>query len=291
MIDGRRYRTVSPEEAQRWVAEGEVTVLDVRTPDEYQRLGHIPGAILLPVNLTPAAAATLPRNGKPLLVCCEHGVRSAMAADLLARAGLENVSDLSGGMSCWSGPREHSPGTPYGPIGPASWLVENADLLGQGGNALDLACGRGRNALVLAAAGLSVRAIDRDPENIASLRITAERLDLPVQVEALDLEADGVSLDRGVFDLVVGIHYLHRPLFPALMEALRPGGLLLYETFTVDQAEHGHPKNPAFLLRHGELRELVAPLKVLRERDGEFDGRRVAGIVARSPAPTGRGNS
>jgi hypothetical protein len=70
-------------------------------------------------------------------------------------------------------------------------------------------------------------------------------------------------------------------LFPALARALRPGGVLVYETFTVDQAARGKPSNPRFLLQHGELPALVAPLHVLFEREGEFDGGMVAGVIAR----------
>jgi hypothetical protein len=62
-----------------------------------------------------------------------------------------------------------------------------------------------------------------------------------------------------------------------------PGGLLLYETFTVDQARRGRPTNPAFLLEHGELPGLVAPLNVVRQRDGDFEGRSVAGVAAVRP--------
>ena len=68
------------------------------------------------------------------------------------------------------------------------------------------------------------------------------------------------------------------------MRALSVGGRLFYETFTVDQAERGHPKNPHFLLRPGELRSLVAPLRVLRYREGEFGGRCLASVVAEPQA-------
>ena len=85
------------------------------------------------------------------------------------------------------------------------------------------------------------------------------------------------------YDLVLVFHYLHRPLFPALVRALAPGGLLLYETFTAEQALRGKPKNPDFLLEPGELRKSVASLVVLREREGEFEGRMVAGVAARKP--------
>jgi hypothetical protein len=61
--------------------------------------------------------------------------------------------------------------------------------------------------------------------------------------------------------------------------------VLLYETFTQRQRERGHPRNPAFLLADGELRRLVAPLSVLREREGEFGGRFIASVAARKSLP------
>ena len=167
---------------------------------------------------------------------------------------------------------------------PSSWLIQNVDLLpGRDSLALDVACGAGRNALFLAAAGLRVRAADRDAEALGLLEASAARLALPVTVEMLDLERPAADLGAAAYVLIVVTHYLHRPLFAALRRALAPGGVLIYETFTVDQASMGHPRNPAFLLEHGELQRLVAPLAILRERDGEFEGRRVAGVAARAP--------
>ncbi len=275
---------VVPAEAERLVREGAVRVLDVRTPEEYEGLGHIPGAMLLPVDVIPCAPATLSREGRPLLVCCEHGIRSAFAARFLAQAGYDGVRHMAGGMSCWSGPRDRTPWDPRQGLGPSSWLLENADLLPRGGRALDLACGSGRHALLLAAAGLRVRAVDGDAGKIATLRATGERLGLPLQAEVLDLGASGVDLGEEVYDLILGIQYLHRPLFPAIRRALARGGCLLYETFTVDQAARGKPTNPDFLLKPGELRRLAEPLEVLRERQGEYEGRMVAGVVARRAA-------
>ena len=77
--------------------------------------------------------------------------------------------------------------------------------------------------------------------------------------------------------------YLHRPLFPSLQAALKAGGLLLYETFTTAQADAGHPTNPEFLLEEGELTRLVAPLDIVRQREGEFDGAHVAAVAALKP--------
>lgn len=168
--------------------------------------------------------------------------------------------------------------SPWG--APAAWLIENADLLPRGGKVLDVACGRGRHALWLAGAGFDVHAIDRDPEKIDFLQATAERLHLSISCEVVDLETDPLPSLPGPCDAVLVFNYLHRPLMPALRDALAPGGRLFYETFTTRQAERGHPTNPAFLLNAGELPTLVAPLGVIRWREHEVDGRFVASIVA-----------
>lgn len=278
---GSDFRTIDSVEAEDLVRDGAVRVLDVRTPREYETLGHVPDAILLPVDLIACGAATLPRDGKPLLVYCEHGIRSRSAARFLAQAGIEGVLNLGGGLSRWRGPRRFAPGNPYGDSGPSSWVVANADLVPRGGRVLDLACGTGRHSLLLATAGFSVRAVDRDPEKIHLLASIAGRLQIPLRAEVLDLEDERADLGEEAFDLVVGIHYLHRPLFPSLDRTLRKDGILLYETFTREQALRGKPTNPAFLLEPGELRRLCAHLEILREREGEFEGRMVSGIVAR----------
>lgn len=176
--------------------------------------------------------------------------------------------------------------TTTAPSAPSRWLVENADLLpryvvGQPApRALDVACGRGRNALWLAAAGYETEAVDRDGEALSDLRQLAVELGLTVDARAVDLERSGVSLGEARYDLIVVTRYLHRPLFAAIRDALRPEGVLVYETFTVEQASRGRPSNPAFLLQAGELPRLVAPLHVVRQHEGEVDGAMLAGVVA-----------
>ena len=272
------YQSVGSDEARRLVEAG-AFVLDVRTPVEYAELGHIPGASLLPVDLVAAGPAVVPVDGRPVLVCCEHGVRSRQAASFLARAGVPRVWNLAGGMCEWEGPREHTPGTI---AGPSPWLLENADLLPRGGRVLDVACGRGRHALLLAAAGFRVVAVDRRPGVIDALNGIAARLDLPLEAAVLDLETGAADLGTEAYDLVLVFRYLHRPLFTAIRKALRSGGLLLYETFTIEQAQRGRPREPDFLLQPGELAERVAPLEVLRSREGEFEGQMVAAVAARA---------
>jgi SAM-dependent methyltransferase len=167
---------------------------------------------------------------------------------------------------------------------PATWLVEHAHLLPADGSALDVACGRGRHALWLAKRGLIVHAIDRNAEAIADVRRLASERALDVRTRAVDLETGSPQLPERAFDLVVVFNYLHRPLFPALVGALRPGGLLIYETFTRAQAARGKPTNPAFLLEPGELRRLVGSLEVIAEREGTFGERDIASIVAVAPS-------
>jgi SAM-dependent methyltransferase len=168
-------------------------------------------------------------------------------------------------------------------VGPSAWIIANADLLPHGGRGrvLDIACGSGRHALLLANSGFTVRAVDRDPDAIARLQEMAKVLGVDITAVVMDLEtAPPPDLGSSEYDLVVGFNYLHRPLMPALREAVKPGGRIFYETFTTRQAERGHPTNPAFLLKEGELIELMAPLSILRSREGEFDGRFIASVVA-----------
>jgi tellurite methyltransferase len=172
---------------------------------------------------------------------------------------------------------------------PTRWLVDHAHLLPLAGDAIDVACGRGRNALWLAARGFNTLAVDRDAAAIAELRDAAQQRRLPLRAEVRDLEhggpeggprPGGAAVPVAAFDVIVVVHYLHRPLFPALTAALRPGGVLVYETFTRAQALRGKPTNPAFLLTPAELPELVAPLEVIEAREGEFEGKMLASVMA-----------
>ena len=169
---------------------------------------------------------------------------------------------------------------------PARWLTDHASLLPHGAMVLDVACGTGRHALWLAAHGSSVVALDRNAIAIETLQREAAVRGLRIDATVRDLESGLHPLPRHTFDVIVVVHYLHRPLFPSLIAALRPGGLLIYETFTRAQAARGKPTNPDFLLMEGELRRLVEPLEILDWREGEFDGRDVASIVARKQVPS-----
>lgn len=117
---------------------------------------------------------------------------------------------------------------------------------------LDLACGGGRHARHLAALGYAVLAVDRDAEALAGFSASAG-----VRTEVVDLERGGWPLAGRIFGGVVVTNYLHRPLFPFLLDSLAAHGVLIYETFAAGNERFGKPSNPDFLLREGELIEVV----------------------------------
>jgi SAM-dependent methyltransferase len=172
-------------------------------------------------------------------------------------------------------------GDPLRESAPTRWLLDHEHLVPRRGQALDVACGGGRHAFWLAERGLETLAIDRDAASVALVNEEAARRRLPLRAAIVDLEEDMVQMGVDEYDVIVAVSYLHRPLFPHLRDALRPGGVLVYETFTRAQAARGRPTNPAFLLEPGELRELVSPLDVLVEREGDFEGKMVASVIAR----------
>ncbi len=150
------------------------------------------------------------------------------------------------------------------------------------GPTLDLACGRGRHALAAADLGLSVVAIDRNPDFLAALaKIQPRARDQGMgQIEILcaDLESRRLPpLEPGRFGAVLVFRYLHRPLFPWLEALVAPGGFVLYETFTLDQKQLGWgPKRDAFLLRSGELPDLFPELVVEVYEEGPSNDERSA---------------
>lgn len=148
---------------------------------------------------------------------------------------------------------------------PSPWVARFAPLVPQRRRVLDVACGSGRHARFFLAREHPVVALDRDISAIADL---ADRAG--VEIVQADLEDGAWPLDGRRFAAIVVTNYLHRPLFPRLLAALEPDGVLIYETFAVGNERFGRPRNPDFLLAPGELlRITAAKLRVVAYEHGE----------------------
>lgn len=135
---------------------------------------------------------------------------------------------------------------------PSPWIARFAPLVPPG-RVLDVAAGKGRHSRLFLDLGHPVLAIDRDIAGLGALAGTTG-----FEARANDLEVGGDALPAETFAAVVVANYLHRPLLPALVAAVAPGGWLLYETFARGNERFGKPSNPDFLLEPGELIEAVA---------------------------------
>lgn len=168
---------------------------------------------------------------------------------------------------------------------PLVLLAENAHLLPARGDALDLASGLGANALYLARRGLRTAAWDLSPKAIERLRRAAQGL--PLEAAVRDVVAAPPAPAH--YDVICIGHFLDRGLCPAIAAALRPGGLLFYQTFTRDRVDRTGPSNPAYLLAENELLHLFAGLvvRVYREEGSVGDPahglRNLCQLVAQAP--------
>ncbi|MBI3524430.1 MAG: class I SAM-dependent methyltransferase [Betaproteobacteria bacterium] len=165
-------------------------------------------------------------------------------------------------------------------MNPSAWVSRYAPLITSGGKVLDLACGSGRHARLLAGLGYSVEAVDSDAGALAGLRGQAR-----ITTRCADLEDGPWPYGGRVFAGIVVVNYLWRPLLPQILAALDQGGMLIYETFMVGNERYGKPSNPAYLLRTGELLDVVRNrLAVLAFEQGEVS--RAAGTSGDEGADT-----
>ena len=164
-------------------------------------------------------------------------------------------------------------------MNPAQFLIANIDLLPKG-RVLDVAMGRGRNALYLSRLGFDVEGIDISGEAVSAALEAAENVGLKLKASVADLEG-GYRIEKDAYDVIICFNYLYRALIPQIKDGVRPGGLVVYETYTVDQARFGRPKNPDYLLKYNELLDMFREFRVLMYREGILENSKaVAGIIA-----------
>jgi SAM-dependent methyltransferase len=184
------------------------------------------------------------------------------------------------------------------PSEPASIVRELLPLLPRG-PALDIACGTGRHALFLAARGQHVTGVDYSGVALEVLEVHARSTHISVRrhdrfhvaarpgqdgLELIHANLEETQLPERCYDLILCVQYLQRALFPQLIQALRPEGVLLMETFTSAQLEFpGGLRNPDYLLETGELRGAFPELRVLFYRELRA-GVGIASLVAKKRA-------
>jgi tellurite methyltransferase len=133
---------------------------------------------------------------------------------------------------------------------------------------LDIATGKGRNAIFLAERGFEVVGIDISPIALAEAQRCAKQKSLAIAWQEADLEQ--IELPPLRYDLVLNFNYLQRSLIAQIKNTLTPGGWVIFETYLIDQQAVGDPKNPDYLLAHNELLELFRDYRVLYYREGRF---------------------
>ena len=173
---------------------------------------------------------------------------------------------------------------------PAQLLVEYLDLFSPEAMkkpVLDLACGDGHNGIFLATRDLRVVLADRSEEALARAEGMAKSCGVRVTIWKADLEEDGVNpLPEDSYAAILIFRYLHRPLIPCIKKAITGNGLLIYETYTVEQPRFGKPHNPEFLLKPGELLGWFKDWIIIHHYEGilEEPQRAVAQILCQKPA-------
>ena len=287
-----RFKAIEADALYERLAMGEpFCLLDVRTESEYAE-AHIPGSILMPLHELPSRVDEVPNGGTPIAIVAEHGRRSSSACSILSEHGYHPLFNLDGGIGRWPGPlaaglngQHHT----HQLIAPTPWLVDNFRSLPKG-LALDIAMGNGRNAIFLATRGFDVDGVDVDPDVVAQARATARRFHAPIRAIIGNVEDGTHIIPLETYDAIVVFNFLHRPLFRDIKDGLKPGGVVVFQTYLEEQLRFGAPRNPAHLLKAGELAQVFSEFEILRvnERvDSAVPGGplcALAGIVAKKPA-------
>lgn len=165
------------------------------------------------------------------------------------------------------------------PYNPSQFLVDNLKLLPKG-RVLDVAMGNGRNSIYLAEEGFEVEGIDISAEAVNQALKAGVKAGAKIKATVADLEGN-YELEQEAFDVIICFNYLQRSLVPKIKQGVSAGGMVVYETYIVDQPRFGRPKNPDYLLRHNELLDMFRDFRCIRYREGIIEDRKaVAGIVA-----------
>jgi len=166
----------------------------------------------------------------------------------------------------------------YG-IRPIPFLKDNINLLPKN-KALDLAMGEGRNGVYLATQGFDVLGLDISPIGLNKAKQLAKHLNTKIQTRVVDLE--NYQLEKNSYDVIICTYYMQRDLFDQIKDSLRPGGMVLIETFNTDYLKYSRfPKK--YLLKHNELLEIFKDFKIIRYQAYDDGKEAFSSIIAQKP--------
>jgi tellurite methyltransferase len=163
---------------------------------------------------------------------------------------------------------------------PSRWLEENSGLLNTNGKALDIAGGEGRNSVFVASRGYEVTCLDISQNGLTkALTLAHEK---KAKITTLHADLDNSSLLENEYDLVLCFNFLDRNLFSGIRKTLKSGGLLFYETFTLDYLKYSSFKRE-WVLELNELLQVFGDFRILRYQEVDEDPRAFASLVAQKP--------
>lgn len=160
---------------------------------------------------------------------------------------------------------------------PCEWFKSHAGLLKKGGKALDIAAGEGRNSVFAASLGYEV--VCMDISEIALKKAQRLANEKNVKITTLFADLDSSSLPENEYDLVLCFNFLERRLFPEIRKTLKSGGILFYETFSVDYLKYSRFKKE-WVLEQNELLKVFNDFRILRYREVDEDPKAFASLIA-----------
>ena len=160
---------------------------------------------------------------------------------------------------------------------PSEWITTHTKLLSSKGKALDIAAGEGRNSVFAASMGYEV--VCMDISEIALSKAHALASEKNVKITILSADLDNSSLPENEYDLVLCFNFLARNLFPEIQNTLKTGGILFYETFTVDYLKYSSFKRQ-WVLEHNELLKAFEGFRILRYREVDESPEAFASLIA-----------
>ena len=163
---------------------------------------------------------------------------------------------------------------------PADWFKNHTDLLKGSGLALDIASGEGRNAVFAAENGYQTLAVDISAHGLKKARNLAEEKGVTIETQVVDL--DDWQINKNIFDLILCFNFLDRRIFSAIKNSLRPDGLIIYETFTIDYLKYSNFKRE-WVLEHNELLDIFSEFRILGYREIDDDQKAYASLIAMKP--------